>query len=401
MSNPVQYANWISRTCLRAASAALTLAVVLALGVVATRSAQAQTFTDLYNFTGSSDGGNPWAGVVQDAKGNLYGTTYYYGSSNFGVVFEVDTNGTETVLYSFTGANDGGFPFAPLIQDAKGNFYGTTAYGGANNQGTVFEVNTKGTETVLYNFGGGTTDGCHPYGGLLRDKAGNFYGTTEECGSSGYGTVFEVSKSGKETVLHSFAGAPSDGKYPLYTSLLMDAKGNLYGVTEEGGASSYGLVYQLSKKRKLTVLHSFAGATDGCYPLGTPAMDKTGNLYGTAGSCGADNDGIVWKVSKEGTETLLHTFGGEPSDGAYPYSAVIMDAKGNLYGDTEKGGANDQGTVYKLNKKGTITLLHSFLSSSDGGNPVGGLIRDAKHTLYGTAEDGGSYGYGTVWKLTP
>jgi len=144
-------------------------------------------------------------------------------------------------------------------------------------------VNTKGTETVLYNFTGGTTDGCHPYGGLLRDKAGNFYGTTEDCGSSGYGTVFEVSKSGKETVLHSFAGGSSDGKYPLYTSLLMDAKGNMYGVTEEGGASGYGLVYELSKKGTVTVLHSFTGATDGCYPLGTPAMDKTGNLYGTPG----------------------------------------------------------------------------------------------------------------------
>jgi uncharacterized repeat protein (TIGR03803 family) len=378
----------------------LTAACFIAL--LAPLSAQAQTFTDLYNFKGSSDGKFPWAGVYQDAKGNLYGTAFQGGPSNFGVVFKVDTKNKETVLYSFTGSNDGGFPFSPLIQDGKGNLYGTTAYGGQLNQGTVFEVDAKGTETVLYNFAGGATDGCHPYGGLLRDKAGNFYGTTELCGASGYGTVYKVSKSGTETVLHSFAGEPSDGEGPMYTTLLMDAKGNLYGITEKGGTSGDGLVYELSKKGTETVLYNFAGGTtDGCFPLGTPAMDKTGNIYGTAGSCGANDDGIVWKLSKQGTETVLHNFGGQPSDGAYPYAGVVMDAKGNLYGDTLRGGANDYGAVYKLSKNGKQTVLHSFSYNSDGGNPVGDLLRNAKGTLYATNEDGGVDGNGTVWKLTP
>ncbi len=258
----------------------------------------------------------------------------------------------------------------------------------------------NGTETVLHSFAGGTSDGCYPHGSLLMDSEGNLYGTTDECGTSGLGTVFKVSKTGKETVLHSFAGGTTDGDYPFYAGLLMDTEGNLYGNTYYGGASNEGVVYKLSKKGTLTVLHSFAGGTDGCYPYGTPIMDSRGNLYGTTEHCGASSVGIVWKVSKKGTETVLHSFTGGSSDGEYPVAGVIMDAKGNLYGDTASGGASSLGTVYELNKKGTITLLHSF-AGSDGEYPDGNLIRDAKGDLFGTASVGGTDGYGTVWKLTP
>jgi uncharacterized repeat protein (TIGR03803 family) len=389
-----------SKIRLGAASAALTLVVVLMLGLVTTQSAQAQTFTDLYNFTGGADGGYPYATLVRDAAGNLYGTTYIGGSSSYGTVFKVDTSGTETVLYSFTGGADGGYPFAGLVRDTAGNLYGTTYYGGSSNYGTVFKVATSGTETVLHTFAGGTTDGCYPYGGLLRDKAGNLYGTTEVCGASSQGTVFKVATSGTETVLHSFTGGTTDGGNPLYTSLLMDKKGNLYGVTYGGGTSSEGVVYKLSKTGTLTVLHSFSGGTtDGCYPYGTPAMDKKGNLYSTTDSCGSSSVGILWKVSKKGTETVLHNFAGGSTDGAYPIAGVIMDAKGNLYGDTDGGGTSSLGTVYKLSKTGTVTLLHSF-AGSDGEIPIGGLIRDSKGTLYGDTVEGGSGSYGTVWQLT-
>jgi len=183
--------------------------------------------------------------------------------------------------------------------------------------------------------------------------------------------------------------------------LLMDAKGNLYGVTAQGGASNKGVVFKLSKNGRLTVLHSFVGGkADGCYPYGTPAMDAKGNLYGTTYMCGTANAGVVWKVGAKGTENVLHNFAGGSSDGAYPYAGVIMDAKGNFYGDTAYGGSSGDGTVYELNKKGKLTLLHSF-AGSDGESPIGGLIRDAKGNLYGTAYEGGSDLYGTVWKLTP
>lgn len=405
MTNTLQQS--ISRMRLGTAGATLTFAVMLALGMVTTRAAQTQTFTVLHSFAGSPDGTKPYGGLARNAKGNLYGTTNLGGDSNCnppygcGVVFQVDTSGKETV-YSLPGGADGLLPYAGLIGDAAGNLYGTTYFGGLYNGGTVFKLDTSDTETVLYKFNG-SSDGQYPAGGLLRDKAGNLYGTTQYGGSPGNGTVFTLSTTGTETVLHSFTGYPSDGAYPTYTSLLRDAKGNLYGVTEEGGASNEGMVYKLSPNGTLTVLHNFIGGTrDGCYPYGTPAMDKNDNLYGTTRQCGSHHHGIVWKVSSKGTETVLHNFAGGSSDGAGPYTGVIMDATGNLYGDTYGGGTYGLGTVYELNTKGALTLLHSFAGyPSDGANPMGGVIRDTKGNLYGTTLMGGNIGCGTVWKLTP
>ena len=398
VSNALQ--QLISKIRPTAATAALMLVVVLVLGAGTSQSAQAQTFTVLYDFTGSPDGEYSYAAVVRDAAGNLYGTTYEGGASGYGTVFKVDTSGTETVLHSFSAGTDGSYPFAGVIQDNAGNLYGTTYEGGSSGYGTVFKVDTSGTETILYTFAGGTTDGCNPAGGLLRDKAGNLYGTAGACGASGVGAVFKLSKKGKETVLHSFAGGSSDGAYPAFTTLLMDKKGKLYGVTEDGGTGGVGTVYVLSPRGTVTLLHSFiGGTTDGCYPLGSPAMDKDGTLYGTAEGCGSGSLGIVWKVSKKGTETVLHNFAGGSSDGASPLAGVVLDTKGNLYGDTDAGGASSFGTVYELNKKGTLTLLHSF-AGSDGSYPFGGVIRTSKGNLYGTAGSGGTYSYGTVWQLT-
>jgi uncharacterized repeat protein (TIGR03803 family) len=399
MANPKHYRGWISDIRLRAAGVALTLAVVLVLVIFAIPPVQAQTFADLYNYKGLSDGGYPYSSLVRDSEGNLYGTTYYYGSSDNGVVFKIDTKGKETVLYTFTGASDGRFPFAGLVRDEAENLYGTTEEGGAFGSGVVFKLDKTGKETVLHSFVGGTTDGCQPYGALLRDSAGNLFGTTWKCGSFGYGVVFKVDTKGKETVLHSFAGGSTDGAYPYLTSLLMDAKGNLYGDTYQGGTANNGTVYELSNKGKMTVLHSFAGGkTDGCAPTGSLVRDSTGHLYGTAETCGASTAGIVWKVSMKGAETILHTFTGG-ADGGLPYSGVIVDAKGNLYGDTDAG-ASLYGTVYKLDKQGKLTVLHTF-TGSDGEEARGGLMRDSDGTLYGTTVVGGTDGYGTVWKLTP
>lgn len=179
----------------------------------------------------------------------------------------------------------------------------------------------------------------------------------------------------------------------------MDKNSNLYGTTYQGGAYGYGTVFELSSSGQETVLHSFAGGTaDGCYPIGTPAVDKEGNLYGTTNQCGSSNSGTVWKLSKKGTETILHSFVG--SDGAYPYAGVIRVAKGNLYGTTQQGGAYGYGAVYELNKKGALTVLHSFVGT-DGALPQAPLIQDAEGNFYGTAFNGGAYGYGTVFKVTP
>jgi uncharacterized repeat protein (TIGR03803 family) len=372
--------------------------ILLTLGA----SVQAQTFTTLYNFTGGADGGYPYGGVVEDASDNLYGTTLS-GSvgAAYGVVFKVDTTGTETVVHSFAGPpTDGAWPEDALLRDKAGNLYGTTSLGGTSSYGVVFRVDTSGKETVLHSFGGGTKDGCNPYGGLIRDSHGNLYGMTSGCGTAGYGVVFKLAKRGKETVLHSFKGGAKDGASPSYGNLLADKLGNLYGVTWGGGSSGLGVVFKIDTTRKETVLHSFAGGTtDGCYLYGTPAMDRLGNLYGTTYQCGSSNYGTVWKVGKNNRETILHNFAGYPSDGANPYSGVVRDSKGNLYGDTNQGGASHWGAVYELSKNGTLTLLHSF-AGTDGGDPVGGLLLDPKGNLYGTTECTGTC-FGTVWLYMP
>jgi uncharacterized repeat protein (TIGR03803 family) len=389
---------YFSRMRARAVSAALAFAVMV--GVIGTRSVQAQTFTTLVNFD-FSNGAFPYGSLLRDPVGNLYGTTEVGGSSNDGTVFMVNTSGVETVLYNFTGGADGGNPLAGLVRDPAGNLYGTTETGGASGLGAVFKVDSKGTETVLHSFDG--TDGCIPLGGLVRDKAGNLYGTTSGCGSSNFGTVFKVSKTGTEKTLHSFAGPPNDGAFPSYENLLIDTKGNLYGVTLSGGGACFnfgcGTIFKLDTTGKETVLHNFTGlTTDGCSPSGMLANDVEGNFYGTAGGCGEFSLGVVWKLSNKGTESVLHSFSGQ--NGVSPSGGVVIDAKGNLYGDTDGGGPYSAGVVFKLSKTGKETVLHSF-ALEDGETPFAGVIRDAKGNLYGTAAEGGSQNFGTVWSLSP
>ncbi len=374
--------------------------------------AQGQTFTTMFNFTGGPDGGSPNAGLIQDPSGNLYGTTVNGGSGhyyNYGVVYEIDPVGTETVLYNFGAQYPEWGPLAPVIRDKAGNLYGTTVGGGSDNSGTVFMIDTSGEESVLYSFSGPDDDG--PEQGLVMDSAGNLYGTTASCDNncSGYGTIFKVDKKGNFTLLHSFTGGSSDGAYPYYGHLAMDKAGNLYGVTWGGGVYGYGVLYELTGSGTFTVLHSFNNSSsDGCYPYGSVLLDKAGNLYGTTSGCGSYYYGTVWKFSKTGKETILHSFAGSPSDGCTPYAGVAKDSKGNLYGVTTGCGANYYyGTVYELSKKGKLTLLHSF-DGTDGEDPIGEVLWTSTGTLFGTTYYGGTSNCriyystcGTVWSYVP
>jgi uncharacterized repeat protein (TIGR03803 family) len=400
-------------------SMVVVFALAIALAVVATPSAQAQTFTVLYSFTGSGvDGANPDAGLVQDGAGNLYGTTLYGGSGPFGcpfgcgTVFKVDTAGTETVLHSFgETAKDGESPDdGYLILDGAGNLHGTTVYGGADDSGTIYTLSAAGKETVL-SFTSGAK-GAFPYAGLILDKAGNGYGTTYARGSGcppyGCGTVYKVSSAGKESVLYSFTGPP-DGEWPK-SALVRDSAGNLYGTTEYGGANGYGTVFKVATTGKETVLYSFcsqSGCVDGSYPYSGLVRDSAGNLYGTTVDGGAKGYGTVFKVATTGKETVLYSFCSQSGcvDGAYPFSSLVRDSAGNLYGSTQYGGANDDaGTVFEVATTGKETVLHSFCSQSgcaDGGYGISGLLRDSAGNLYGTAFYDGAYGNGTVFKITP
>jgi uncharacterized repeat protein (TIGR03803 family) len=380
MTNLGERRGWIPRKRSGATFATLSFAFILVLAVVATLSAQAQTFSVLYSFTGTPDGQYPFAGLVRDAKGSLYGTTYFGGASSYGTVFKVNSKDKESVLYSFAG---GGYPYDALI-DVKSQLYGTTYSGGTSDLGTVFKVNQSGKETVLHSFAG-DPDGQYPLAGLAQDAKGNFYGVTTLGGSFGNGVVFKLDKTGKETLLYTFTGGV-DGGVPLYYgSLVMDEAGNLYGTTQGGGAG-YGTVFKVTGKGEETVLHSFTGPPDGAAPFAGLVRDARGNLYGTALG-GSSGNGVVFKVDKTGKETVLYSFTGG-ADGGNPFENLALDAKGNLYGTTEVGGSSGLGTVFKVSNKGKETVLHSFTGGADGRIPFTALIWDTQGNLYGTTEQG-------------
>jgi len=267
--------------------------------------------TVLYSFVGGTDGEGPIA-VIRGADGTIYGTTEYGGntgcdSQGCGTVFKLSPAGKKTTLYTFTGGTDGALPLGGLVQDPAGNLYGVTRAGGdlscndGYGCGTVFEVDAAGTETVVHSFIGGN-DGIWP-AGLIRDQESNFYGTTSQGGLFGEGTVFKLDPTGKETVLYSFTGG-YDGSQPG-AGVVLDAAGNIYGTTTGGGASSCycGVAFMLDTSGKETVLHSFTGGADGAGPLGV-VLDAAGNIYGAtrAGgdlSCGSDGEGFgtVFKIT--------------------------------------------------------------------------------------------------------
>jgi uncharacterized repeat protein (TIGR03803 family) len=357
----------------------------------------------LYSFTGQpNDGANPIAGLV-DVDGNLYGTTESGGTDGYGTVFVINpTNGDETVLYSFTDTKgDGAYPEAGLVMDSSGTLYGTTLGGGTSGDGTVFEINpTNGDETVLYSFNG--TDGAYPVAGLL-DVGGNLYGTTGSGGTSRYGTVFEINPTTEvETVLYSFTGG-NDGGNPI--AGLVDVDGTLYGTTESGGTSGDGTVFEINPSTgEETVLHSFPATNgDGAHPEAGLVMGTNGNLYGTTVSGGAYGYGTVFEInlsSTTGVETVLYSFTGG-ADGADPVAGLVMGPHGTLYGTTEYGGTNNDGTVFEINPTtGQETVLYSFTGGNDGANPVAGLL-DVNGILYGTTKYGGTDNDGTVFRIVP
>jgi uncharacterized repeat protein (TIGR03803 family) len=316
--------------------------ILFLLGTIAAKRVQAQTFTLLHSFSGS-DGATPYAGLVRDSDGNLYGTTYFGGPHVGGTVFKLDTSGVLTVLYSFSGLNnDGADPRAGLVGDSDGNLYGTTVAGGSYGSGTVFKLDTSHTLTVLYSFSGGG-DGAQPQAGLVRDSDGNLYGTTVAGGSNGSGTVFKLGTSHTLTVLYSFSGG-SDGAHPL-AGLVRDSDGNLYGTTPNGGGSGLGAVFKLDTSHTLTVLYSFAGG-DGANPYAGLVRDSDGNLYGTTPNGGGSGLGAVFKLDTSHTLTVLHSFSGGTNDGATPYAGLVRDSDGNLYGTTVSGGSSNRGTVF-------------------------------------------------------
>jgi uncharacterized repeat protein (TIGR03803 family) len=411
--------------------------------------AQGSEYNVIYKFQGGSDGIQPYGPMIADSAGNLYGTTEFGGSQRFGTVFKLTpgTGGTwtESVLYSFSNGTDGGEPQAGVVMDAAGNLYGTTTAGGAVSCtslggycGVVYELspNLGGTwtESVLVNFTG--ANGLGPQAGLIFDSAGNLYGTTTAGGANGHGTVFELSNSAgtwSQSVLHSFSD--TDGAGPAL-GLAIDSAGDLYGTTYSGGdmsaCSGYGCgtVYELAQSGgtwSFQLLHRFNDTT-GATPEGV-VLDSSGNLYGAtanggSGSCSgfaANGCGLVYELTQvtggSWREKVLKSFSGVGTSVVNP-NPVVLDASGTVYGTSLFGGLKDCnddletcGTIYGLTPvtggSWTLTGLNAFRDNSDGFFPYAGLTIDSAGNIYGTTGAGGDMscgstgGCGVIFQIIP
>lgn len=378
------------------------------------------TYKVLYSFCSQEncpDGAGPSAALI-DVQGTLYGTTRDGGVYGAGTVFSVDPDtGTETVLHSFGNGTDGGQPSATLIS-VKGLLYGTTLYGGAGNAGIVFSVSSKtGAEAVAYAFCAQSNciDGATPVGGL-SETGGLLYGTTAQGGSNcqgpGCGTIFSLDpNTGSEAVLHSFCSENNcaDGSYPHAAPV--DLGGVLYDTTYQGGAGSDGVVFSLDIATGAETTAFSFGYTDGAFPSAA-LIDVKGTLYGTTPSGGSLGGGTVFGFDPStGVETVVHTFDqANTKDGSYPIGGLVY-VKGKLFGTTNWGGrstcrrrSSGCGTVFSIDlSTGKERVIYNFCSKkkcADGQYPAASLI-NVNGTLYGTTYQGGAYGSGTVFAITP
>jgi uncharacterized repeat protein (TIGR03803 family) len=374
----------------------------------------------LHHFGTGTDGAAAYGRVISDAAGNLYGTTAFGGTSSAGIVFELTNpeapaGWTESILYNFSGGSDGSQPYGGLIFDSAGNLYGTTYRGGASSAGTVYEL-TRGkggtwTETVLYSFAGGA-DGLGPQSDLNFDQAGNLYGTTNNGGSPGNGIVFKLTPgqggSWTETVLHRFM--TNEGTSPR-AAVIFDKNGSLYGTLANGGAFGAGAVFRLKPTSggawNEETLYTFTGGIDGFGPLCRLVLFR-GNLYGTTVIGGGSGVGTVFELSPPAshhgawTLNVLHTFacGG---DGCFPWAGLTMDSNGTFYGTTQFGGLpSNGGTVFALKQEGGIWfegVVFSFKLSIDQ-LAAGAVLLGKGGALYGTTI-GSSKNAGAVFKIQP
>jgi uncharacterized repeat protein (TIGR03803 family) len=386
----------------------LTVSLTFTLILVLFTSAFAGTEKVLYSFTGGADGDEPYAGVIFDNAGNLYGTTQYGGAHGDGVVFELSPsqNGwTETVLYTFTGGTDGSLPLGGVIFDGAGNLYGTAGNDGDPlcRCGVVYKLAPSGggwTFSVLHAFTG-DKDGAYPGAGLVL-AGGDVGGTTVYGGADDCGTAFYLPVAGgSEKVFTLKCG---NGNQP-WANLTPP-----YGTSFAGGKHGVGNVFELGFR--INNVHVFDPKKPlGYYPVGPVLQGKDGSLYGTTSAGGVGGGGAVYGLlvnPKTGRFKPAALHGFTYAEGSGPASGLVMDAAGNLYGATVFGGTagpNPDGVVFKLTpgpkNKWTETVLYSFSGGADGGGLYGTIISDAAGNLYGVGIDGGAYGAGVVFEVTP
>ena len=370
-------------------------------------------FTTLVSFTGTNGiypGANPYAGLALGSDGNFYGTTSSGGTNNHGTIFQLTPGGAFTSLLSFNGAN-GATPYAALVQGADGSFYGTTFIGGVSNWGTIFLITTNGMFTNLFSFTGANNPclGANPGAALVQADDGSFYGTADFGGASmnvvpgisgaGYGTIFQLTTN-STVVVPVFLGY-TNGAYPS-GGLVLGKDGNFYGTTMCGGRgisstfSVFGTVFKLSPDGTFTNLYLFSGGGDGGFIYAGLVQGKDGNLYGAAFGGGSQDYGTLFKVSTNGSFTLLYTF--TFFDSGSPYGGLTKGSDGNFYGTTY-GAYAGYGSVFLLTPGGAFTNLF-FFNNASGSHPDGVLAQGPDGNFYGTTSQGGANGWGTIFRLS-
>jgi len=368
--------------------------VILLSGLLAPQMHAAIIFTNLVSFE-ETNGASPEAALIQGKDGNLYGTTFSGGPGDFlnnGTVFQLTPSGAFTNLIAFDGTNGG--PRAGLVQGIDGNFYGTTYAGGTNTAGTVFELTTNSALTTLVTFAFDDNNGTYPIAGLTQSHDGSFYGTTAFGGTNNYGTIFRLAPTGTFVSVLSFDYA--DGASP-YAAPVQANDGDLYGTTYQGGANGFGTIYKLTTNGTFNSLYSFTGGSDGGNPYAGLVQGRDGNFYGTTFYGGSNgNNGTVFEFSSSGALTTLLSFDG--TNGANPQGGLLQASDGNFYGTTFSGGDSGYGTIFRLATNGVLTTLISF-DGTNGAAPEAGLMQSADGNFYGTTTHGGTNGFGTVFRL--
>jgi len=369
-------------------------------------SGQSTTFSFLYTFTEQNgawpNGTGPKGSFVLGTDGNFYGVAGG-GSSGNGVVYKLTPQGTETVLHDFPAISDsintdGAYPTG-LIQASDGNFYGTAGGGGANGNGTIFKVTPNGDFSVLYSFsalqypGRVNPDGGDPSADLVQGSDGNLYGTAYIGGTNGEGTVFKITLSGVFTTLYSFSatdekGRNDDGALPA-DALVEGPDGNLYGDTREGGSNASGTIFKITPQGTLTVLSSVFGSAD-------LMLASDGNFYGF-GPGGVYQAGTIFRMTPQGDITVFHSFN-PYTEGEAPVAPLMQGADGNFYGTTSYGGRETLGTIFQLTPTGKLSVLHLF-TRFDGGYPSSNLVQGSNGDFYGSIPTGPVGAGGAVFDL--
>jgi uncharacterized repeat protein (TIGR03803 family) len=384
----------ISKEIFMRGSILLRVLASAAVAMVLTGSSPAQgaKVTQLHSFDRRTGAKPVYSALVQGWDGLLYGTTAYGGIDNIGAIFRIDTSGKITLLHSFSGS-DGSYPWGGLTLGLDGNFYGGTALGGAGGSGVLFKVTPTGSYTILHEFLNYATGGGGAYSPPILAADGSFYGVTDFGGAQNAGVLYKITSAGQFNVIYSYTNATGSS---LDFAPVQGSNGNLYVVALTGGANSCGSITEVSPSGVLLNEFSFDCGTGGEYPSCNAVQGADGYFYGTADQGATDNGGVLFKVDENLDYTVLQDFGAIAGGGTQPEAPLVLATDRNLYGLTYRGGSQSFGTIYGVTPDGNLNNILSWPAKVEA---QAAMVQHTNGTLYGVTYGGGTFGLGTVYSL--